>query len=90
MNKAELIEKIAVKTQCSKKDTTEIVNLVFEEIGNSLKNCEDVRLSGFGNFFAKEKESHKGVNPKTKKEVVVEKGKKIIFHPSETFKENIK
>ena len=90
MNKQELIEKIASESTLSKKAVTETVNAVFEEIAHSLKKKEDVKLSGFGNFFVKEVKSHNGVNPKTKKAVVVASKKKVTFHPSEALKEKIK
>ena len=50
MNKAELIEKVAVAAELNKASATRAVEAVLENIASTLKNGEQVTLSGFGNF----------------------------------------
>ena len=86
MNKAQLVEKVALKAEWTKKDTAKLVELVLDEILDSLKNLEDVRLSGFGNFLVKKVNDRVAVNPMTKTEITVPACKKVAFHPSESMK----
>lgn len=49
-NKAELIERVAGKTNLTKKDVTASVDALFEVIQEALKDGEKVQVIGFGNF----------------------------------------
>ena len=51
------------------REAKELVDAVFEELKKALESGEQVKLSGFGNFYLLEKESHPGRNPKTGEEV---------------------
>ncbi len=65
MNKAELIEAVAVKLNVSKKEAAKAVNTVFDTIIETLKKGEKVQMVGFGAFEAKKRAGHRGFNPKT-------------------------
>ena len=57
INKKELIERIAKRTE---KDTAEvelIVDATLEEIYQSLKNTETVTIRNFGKFYIRERRS---------------------------------
>ncbi len=55
MNKTELINAVAEKSELSKKDATSAVDAVFDVITGSLQNSEKVQLIGFGNFEVRER-----------------------------------
>ncbi len=70
MNKAALIEAIASKNRITKKQAEEILESMLETITESLKNGEEVVLTGFGTFSAKLRHARKGVNPQNPKEKI--------------------
>jgi len=49
-NKAELVDRVAKKTQLTKKDVSATVEALFETIQEALKAGEKVQVIGFGNF----------------------------------------
>jgi len=70
MNKAELIEKIAEKTQLAKKQVEDVME-TFEGITTeTLKSGGEVTLTGFGTFMAKQRSARTGVNPQNPTEKI--------------------
>ena len=65
MTKTELIAKTAGKAGLAKKDVAGVVNALFEVIKESLKNGEEVRITGFGSFKVVERAARKGKNLQT-------------------------
>jgi integration host factor subunit beta len=62
MNKSDLIEALSKKETLKEKQTTEIVNLVFDGFENELKNGGRIEIRGFGSFVVREYDSYKGRN----------------------------
>jgi DNA-binding protein HU-beta len=65
MNKAELVQVVAERTQFTKKDCALIVDTVFDVITDALAKGEKVQLVGFGHFDIRERAARKGRNPQT-------------------------
>ena len=78
-NKAELIEKVAEKTNLTKKDATASVDAVFSTIQEFLAEGEKVQLIGFGNFEVRDRAARKGRNPQTGKEINIPAKKVVKF-----------
>lgn len=64
MNKAQLIDKLAEKNGLNKNQVESLIDALLEEIINSLKQGEEVTLTGFGAFIAKSRHARMGVNPR--------------------------
>jgi Bacterial nucleoid DNA-binding protein len=62
MNKSDLIEALSKKETLKEKQTTEIVNLVFDGFANELKNGGRIEIRGFGSFVVREYDAYKGRN----------------------------
>ena len=62
MTKAELIERVAVATDVTKKQAESIVDTVFEAIVRSLKEGQKIELRGFGSFRLRERGARMGRN----------------------------
>lgn len=60
MNSAELIDKIAERLEQTRKEATDTVEAVLDEIKNAVNKGDKVSLSGFGIFDRKKKKSSKG------------------------------
>lgn len=69
MNKADLIEQVAEKTESSKADAGHTVDAVLDAIVGSLAKGDDVTLVGFGTFKVKARAARKGRNPQTGAEI---------------------
>ena len=64
-NKAELVDRVAKKTQLTKKDVSATVEALFETIQEALQAGEKVQVIGFGNFEVRERAARKGRNPQS-------------------------
>jgi DNA-binding protein HU-beta len=65
MNKAQLIEKIATKTQQTKSTAEDMIDAALEIIQNTVAKGEEVKLVGFGTFAKSRRKARKGRNPQT-------------------------
>ncbi len=86
MTKAEIIEKIYTKIGFSKKESAEIVELVFDTIKDTLKVGEKIKISGFGNFVVRQKHSRIGRNPQTGESIEIIARRVLTFRPSQVLK----
>lgn len=64
MNKQELIEVLAEKTDKTKKEAGEFLNAFIETVGDALENEDKIQLIGFGTFETKVRAARVGRNPK--------------------------
>ena len=65
MNKSELIDAIAEKTDETKADADTIVTALIESIMESVAKGEKVSLIGFGSFEPRDRKAREGRNPRT-------------------------
>ena len=63
MNKAELIDTLAAKTNLGRKDVENLLEAFETTVIDTLKVGGEVTLTGFGTFLARHRESRMGVNP---------------------------
>ncbi len=86
MTKADLIENVYLKTGFSKKESAEIVEMVFDIMKANLEDGEKIKIAGFGNFVVKEKATRRGRNPQTGDEIEISSRKILTFKPSQVLK----
>ncbi len=86
MTKAEIIEKIYEKVGFSKKESAEIVELVFDTMKDTLEKGEKIKISGFGNFVVRQKRPRVGRNPQTGEEIEISARRVLTFRPSQVLK----
>ena len=84
--KNDLIEKIQSEIGISLSDSSKIFEEIIEEILFSLENGNDVKISNFGTFSVKKKNSRIGRNPKTGDEKEITARNVISFYPSKIMK----
>jgi integration host factor subunit alpha len=89
MTKADIISEVFDKVGLPKQDAEEMVEMILDLIKQTLKESETVKLSGFGNFVVRKKNSRKGRNPKTGQEIEITPRKVVSFRPSMIFKEHV-
>ncbi len=87
MTKADIIKLVASECEITQKDSEQVVNKVFELIGRGLKNNDKVNIAGFGIFSVKDRSARKGVNPRTREELIIPARKDPSFKASKTLKD---
>ena len=81
MNKTELIEAIATRSNTTKAQTTAMLNELLEVIQQTIASGNDVQLVGFGTFSVTERAGREGRNPATGV-TMTKKNKKVVkFKP---------
>ena len=90
MNKTDLVNAVAEKSELSKKDAAKAVDAVLESIMDSLKVGEKVQLIGFGNFEVRDRAARKGRNPQTGAEIQVPASKVPAFKAGKALKDIVK
>jgi len=89
MTKADIVERVAEKTGFSKKDSVELVELVFETLKDTIAGGENLKISGFGNFNVRQKADRRGRNPQTGEEITIEARRILTFKASHMLKQSI-
>ena len=89
MTKADLVETIYEKVGFSRKESAEIVDLVFDLMKETLEGGEKIKISGFGNFIIREKRSRKGRNPQTGEEIQISARRVLTFKPSQVLRKSL-
>lgn len=89
LTKAELAEHLHVELDLSKREAKMLVESFFEEIRGCLREGEQVKLSGFGNFDLRDKRERPGRNPKTGEEIPISARRVVTFRPGQKLKQQI-
>lgn len=86
MTKADLVEDVYLKTGFSKKESAEIVEMVFDIMKTTLETGDKIKIAGFGNFVVKHKATRRGRNPQTGEEIEISSRRILTFKPSQVLK----
>lgn len=94
MNKSELIARIAERTDVKKSDVSRVVDALFDTqegaICESLREGNNVAITGFGNFGVTERAARKGRNPQTGKAIDIPASRAPSFKAGKGFKDALK
>ncbi len=90
MGKQDLVEKLAKGANLSKSQAGEILNMVLDEIGGSLKKGKTITLTGFGTFSVSKRKARQGVNPRTGEKIKIAATKVPKFKAGKKLKELVK
>ena len=91
MNKAQLIETVAIKAGISKKETEDVLQAFEDLVIERLKGGKELTLTGFGTISARERHARMGVNPRNPQERI-EIPKVVVpkFKAGKTLKDALK
>lgn len=89
LTKAEIAESLFEDVGLNKVDAKELVEAFFEQIRATLEEGEQVKLSGFGNFELREKQSRPGRNPKTGEDIPISARRVVTFRPGQKLKARV-
>ena len=86
MTKADLVEAVHTKVGVSKKESADIVEMVFDTMKETLEHGEKIKISGFGNFEVRDKRARVGRNPQTGEVIEISARRVLTFKPSQVLK----
>ena len=89
MNKSELIDSIADKSELTKADAGRALDGLLSAVTEALTNGDSVALVGFGTFSVKERAERKGRNPQTGAEITIKAAKIPSFKAGKTLKDAV-
>ena len=90
MTKAELLDLVHGKVEgLSKRQVTEIVDVVFESLVEAIRADERFSYPGFGTFTVKERAAREGRNPRTGESIKIKASKTVGFKPAPKFKDSL-
>ncbi len=89
MNKTDLIDAVAQKTDLTKKESEAAINATLDAIVEALADEEKVVLVGFGTFETKKRAARKGRNPSTKEPISIPASKAPVFKAGKGMKDKV-
>ena len=88
MTKAEIVQALYSKVGgFSRKESAELVDLVFEMMKETLGRGEKIKVSGFGNFVLRDKRQRPGRNPQTGEPIKISERRVLTFKASQILKQ---
>jgi DNA-binding protein HU-beta len=86
MNRKELVEALAAKTESTKADAERAVAGLIDIISGTLTKGDSITLVGFGTFEVRKRAARTGRNPKTGEELKIKAAKVPAFKAGATLK----
>jgi DNA-binding protein HU-beta len=87
MNQTDLIAAVAERAGLSKADAGKALEALVGTITDSLKQGDEVRISGFGTFGVSERGERQGRNPQTGEAITIGASKSAKFTAGKAVKE---
>ena len=87
LTKKDLINSVYMQVGFSKKIAENLIEEFFSIMISNLIANKSIKISKFGTFLVKTKNSRIGRNPKTKEEKKISKRDVVLFKPSKEFKQ---
>ncbi len=89
LTKADMAESLFNELGLNKKEARELVDLYFHQLVACLAVGEPVKLSGFGNFYLRDKKERPGRNPRTGEKVLITARRVVTFSPGNKLKARV-
>ncbi len=89
LTKADMAKSLFNAIGLNKREALKLVDSFFEELEAALAVGEQIRLSGFGNFYLRDKNERPGRNPKTGEKVPIPARRVVTFRPGQKLKARV-
>ena len=89
MRKLDLAAAIAEHAELSKDKANDVLNVVLDEITNSVAKGDAVTLVGFGTFQKKDRSARTGKNPQTGAPIQIPASSTVGFKPGKALKDSV-
>ncbi len=87
--KAGMVESLFNEMGLNKKEARELVDCFIQELESCLADGEQIRLSGFGNFYLRDKNERPGRNPKTGENVLIPPRRVVTFRAGQKLRARV-
>ncbi len=89
MNKADLIEHVALAADLSKASAGRAVDAFLEGVAHALQKGESVSLVGFGSFAVARRAERTGRNPRTGASIQIKSTRTARFRPGKALRDSL-
>jgi len=89
VTRADIAQALNAKLRFTKTESLKLIDHVFSELTDALKNSKEVKIPFFGVFFARMKKERIGRNPKTMEAHKISARKVVGFRVSRLMKERV-
>ena len=89
MNRNELVDAVAGKTELRKTEASKAVDAGFDAIADALKGGDEVRLVGFGTFSVASRAATEGRNPRTGEKIKIAASKQAKFKSGKGLRDSL-
>ena len=89
LTKKDLVNLVYMQLGFSKQISENLIEDFLSTIVSNIKDEKKLKLSKFGTFLIRQKNSRIGRNPKTKESKMITSREVVLFKPSKEFKEFI-
>lgn len=94
MNKGELLEQLAARTELSKAQAGRVIDAVFDVenglIASALRRGQKVQITGFGSFETRKRAARTARNPRTGETIMVPASLSPVFRAGKGLKDAIR
>jgi DNA-binding protein HU-beta len=90
VNKKELARKLSEKTLFSIKESSQMIDVLFDCITEELSSGNEISIVNFGKFTLYKQKPRPVRNPKTMQEMVLDEFLSVKFKPSTYIKDKVK
>lgn len=80
---------LAEKHELPKKQMTEVIDALFDNLAKNLRKGAKIRVPGFGIFVVAKRAARMGRNPATGEPIKIKASKKVRFRPAKELKESV-
>lgn len=89
ITRADLAEAVYAQVGLSRNESASLVEVVLDEVADTLIKGDNVKISSFGSFSIRQKGERVGRNPKTGVEVPILPRRVLVFRASHVLKDSI-
>ncbi|MDI9406372.1 MAG: HU family DNA-binding protein [Chitinophagaceae bacterium] len=89
MNKADLVNLVAARTEQTKTDVALVVDALIDTIIDSVVDGKKVSILGFGSFEPRDRSARQGLNPKTGEKIKIDAKRVPAFTAGKMFKDKV-
>lgn len=79
LTKLSIVERISETLRYSPNEAARVLELLLEQIKQTLESGDDLMISGFGKLNVKEKQQRKGRNPSTSEPMMLPSRRVVTF-----------
>jgi DNA-binding protein HU-beta len=90
VNKSQLADQVAAKTEMSRREATDAVDAVLATIEESLTRGGEINITGFGKFHVAQRNARQGRNPRTGETIQIQAARVPRFTAGASLKSAVK